>query len=135
MYISTVEDLQAFCSRAATYPAVAVDTEFLRERTYHPRLCLVQVATPDECVTIDPLALSDTSALEELLANEHVLKVFHACPQDMEVLLHTLGVLPAPIFDTQVAAAFLGERLQISYNGLVHAFCGVTLPKTESLTD
>lgn len=135
MYISTVEDLQAFCARATAYPAVAVDTEFLRERTYHPRLCLVQVATPDECVAIDPIALADTSALEELLANERVLKVFHACPQDMEVLLHALGVLPAPIFDTQVAAAFLGERLQISYNGLVHAFCGVTLPKTESLTD
>lgn len=135
MYISTVEDLQAFCDRARTFPAVAVDTEFLRERTYHPRLCLVQVATPDECVAIDPLAIDDLSSLAALMGDPSVVKVFHACSQDMEVLLHTLGVPPAPVFDTQVAAAFLGERLQISYNGLVHAFCGVTLAKTESLTD
>ena len=135
MYISTEADLAAFCARAATFDAVAVDTEFLRERTYHPRLCLVQVATPDESVAIDPIAIKDLQPLADLLVNPQVMKVFHACSQDMEVLLQTLGVLPDPIFDTQVAAAFLGERLQISYNGLVHAFCGVTLPKSESLTD
>ena len=135
MYISTVEDLQAFCERARAFPAVAVDTEFLRERTYHPRLCLVQVATPEECVAIDPLVIDDLSALANLMGDANVVKVFHACTQDLEVLLHALGVLPTPVFDTQVAAAFLGERLQISYNGLVHAFCGVTLAKTESLTD
>ncbi|WP_368284717.1 ribonuclease D [Enorma massiliensis] len=135
MYISTEADLAAFCDRAAAFDAVAVDTEFLRERTYHPRLCLVQVATPEESVAIDPLALGDLAPLADLLANERVIKVFHACPQDMEVLLQSLGVLPAPIFDTQVAAAFLGERLQTSYNGLVHAFLGISLPKSESLTD
>ena len=135
MYISTVEDLEAFCERARTYPAVAVDTEFLRERTYHPRLCLVQVGTPDESVAIDPLAIEDASALAALLVDEGVVKVFHACSQDMEVLRYALGVLPRPVFDTQVAATFLGERMQISYHGLVHAFCGVNLPKTESLTD
>ena len=135
MYISTFEGLKGFCERAAGYPAVAFDTEFLRERTYHPRLCLVQAATPDECVIIDPIVISDLSPLADLLASDGVLKVFHACSQDMEVLHHALGVLPAPIFDTQVAAAFLGERAQISYNGVVHAFCGVTLPKSESLTD
>ena len=135
MYISTEADLAAFCDRAAAFDAVAVDTEFLRERTYHPRLCLVQVATPEESVAIDPIALGDLAPLADLLANERVIKVFHACPQDMEVLLQSLGVLPAPIFDTQVAAAFLGERLQTSYNGLVHAFLGISLPKSESLTD
>lgn len=135
MYISTEGELAAFCARAAAFEAIAVDTEFLRERTYHPRLCLVQVATPDECVAIDPIKIKDLSALAELFANPAVMKVFHACSQDMEVLLHILGVLPAPIFDTQVAAAFLGERLQVSYNGLVHTFCNVTLPKSESLTD
>lgn len=135
MYISTTSDLRALCERASTHDAVAIDTEFLRERTYHPRLCLVQVATPDECAVVDPLAIEDLSPLAELMADASVLKVFHACSQDMEVLLNSLGVLPAPIFDTQVAAAFLGERTQISYNGLVHAFCGVTLPKSESLTD
>ncbi len=135
MYISTSEELCAFCKRAATFDAVAIDTEFLRERTYHARLCLVQAATPEECVVIDPLAIEDLSALAELMTDEDTLKVFHACSQDMEVLYHALGVLPTPIFDTQVAAAFLGERVQISYNGLVHAFCDVDLPKTESLTD
>lgn len=135
MIISTESDLAAFCERAAAYPAVAVDTEFLRERTFHPRLCLVQVATPDECVAIDPLSITDLAPLAALLTDHGTMKVFHACSQDMEVLLHAIGVLPEPIFDTQVAAAFLGERLQIAYHGLVHAFCGINLPKSESLTD
>lgn len=135
MYISTYEELQALCERAGAYPAVAVDTEFLREKTFHARLCLVQVATPDECAVIDPLAIDDLSPLAGLLLDPSTIKVFHACAQDMEVLYHALGVLPTPIFDTQVAAAFMGERMQISYNGLVHAFCDVTLPKSESLTD
>lgn len=135
MYISTSDELAAFCERARSFDAVAVDTEFLRERTYHAKLCLVQVATPDECVVIDPLTIEDLEPLARLMADEEVIKVFHACSQDMEVLYHVLGTLPAPIFDTQVAAAFLGERQQSSYNALVHAFCGVTLPKSESLTD
>ena len=135
MYISTYEELAAFCERARSFPAVAIDTEFLRERTYHPRLCLVQAATPDECVVIDPIVIEDLSPLAAFMADRQVTKVFHACSQDMEVLYHALGVLPDPIFDTQVAAAFLGERLQVGYHGLVQTFCGVSLPKTESLTD
>lgn len=135
MYISTYEELSAFCERAARFNAIAVDTEFLRERTYHPRLCLVQVATPDECVVIDVISIDNLAPLAILMRDEGTVKVFHACSQDMEVLNYTLGALPAPIFDTQIAAAFLGERMQTSYNGMVHAFCGVTLPKSESLTD
>lgn len=135
MYISTNEDLIAFCERARAFDAVAIDTEFLRERTFHAKLCLIQVGTPDECVAIDPLSIEDLTPLAELMGDPDTLKVFHACSQDMEVLDHTLGVLPAPIFDTQVAAGFLGERSQTSYNSLVHTFCDVTLPKTESLTD
>ena len=135
MYISTHEALSEFCERAREFDAIAVDTEFLRERTYHPRLCLVQIATPRECVAVDPIVIDDLEPLADLMADESIVKVFHACSQDMEVLLHTLGVLPNPIFDTQVAAAFLGERQQISYGGLVQSFCGVSLPKTESLTD
>lgn len=135
MYISTNEDLQAFCERARSFPAVAIDTEFLRERTFHAKLCLVQAATPEECVVIDPLVIDDLQPLADLMTDRDTLKVFHACSQDMEVILHALGVLPAPIFDTQVAAAFLGERAQSSYGGIVHAFCGVSLPKSASLTD
>lgn len=136
MIISTESELAEFCARAAGFDAVAVDTEFLRERTFHPRLCLIQVGTPEESVAIDPLALKGhLDPLAALLTDQSTIKVFHACTQDMEVILHALGVLPEPIFDTQVAAAFLGERLQVAYNGVVQAFCGVTLPKTESLTD
>ena len=135
MYISTHQALLDFCQRAREFDAIAVDTEFLRERTFHPRLCLVQIATPAESVAVDPLVIDDLSPLAELMADESVTKVFHACSQDMEVMLHTVGVLPRPIFDTQVAAAFLGERQQVSYGALVQAFCGVSLPKTESLTD
>ena len=135
MYISTHQALVDFCQRAREFDAIAVDTEFLRERTFHPRLCLVQIATPAESVAVDPLVIDDLSPLAELMADESVTKVFHACSQDMEVMLHTVGVLPRPIFDTQVAAAFLGERQQISYGALVQTFCGVSLPKTESLTD
>lgn len=135
MYISTHQALLDFCQRARKFDAIAVDTEFLRERTFHPRLCLVQIATPAESVAVDPLVIDDLSPLAELMADESVTKVFHACSQDMEVMLHTVGVLPRPIFDTQVAAAFLGERQQISYGALVQTFCGVSLPKTESLTD
>ena len=135
MYISTDDQLAEFCTRASAFDAVAVDTEFLRERTYHPRLCLVQVATPDESVVIDPLAVKNLAPLAKLFQDPDTVKVFHACSQDMEVLLQALGILPAPIFDTQVAATFLGERLQVSYNGLVQTFCGVNLPKSESLTD
>lgn len=135
MYISTNEDLTAFCKRARAFSAIAIDTEFLREKTYHAKLCLVQVATPDECVVIDPLAIDDLGPLAELMTDVDTLKVFHACSQDMEVLCHALGSVPAPIFDTQVAAGFLGERAQCSYHNLVSTFCGVSLPKTESLTD
>lgn len=135
MYISTNEDLTAFCNRARAFSAIAIDTEFLREKTYHAKLCLVQVATPDECVVIDPLAIDDLGPLAELMTDDGTLKVFHACSQDMEVLCHALGSVPAPIFDTQVAAGFLGERAQCSYHNLVSTFCGVSLPKTESLTD
>ena len=107
MYISTHQALLAFCQRAREFDAIAVDTEFLRERTFHPRLCLVQIATPAESVAVDPLVFDDLLPLAELMADESVTKVFHACSQDMEVMLHTVGVLPRPIFDTQVAAAFL----------------------------
>lgn len=135
MYISTNEDLTAFCNRARAFSAIAIDTEFLREKTYHAKLCLVQIATPDECVVIDPLAIDDLGPLAELMTDVDTLKVFHACSQDMEVLCHALGSVPVPIFDTQVAAGFLGERAQCSYHNLVSTFCGVSLPKTESLTD
>ena len=135
MYLSTQEELAAFCERAATAKVIAVDTEFLREKTYYPRLCLVQVAAAGETAAIDPILIEDLSPLAALLGDETVTKVFHACTQDLEVLLDGMGVACAPVFDTQLAAAFLGMRQQVSYGSLVEAYCGVHLPKAESLTD
>ncbi|ADK67924.1 ribonuclease D [Olsenella uli DSM 7084] len=135
MYISDHEGLTTFCKRVATSRVLAIDTEFLRERTYFPRLCLIQAATPDESAAIDPILIDDLSPLARLLTDESITKVFHACSQDLEVIYDALHCVPGPIFDTQLAAAFLGHRQQIGYGALVDACCGVRLPKAESLTD
>lgn len=135
MYLSTHDQLEAFCARAAGSKVIAVDTEFLREKTYFPKLCLVQVSFGDEIAAIDPLAIDDLSPLARLFEDRSVTKVFHACSQDLEVILDGMGCVCAPVFDTQLAAAFLGLRQQVSYGALVEAYCGVRLPKAESLTD
>ena len=135
MYISEPNELKAFCERAASSRMLAVDTEFLREKTYYPKLCLVQVATHDESACIDPLQIEDMSPLCELLIDERITKVLHACTQDLETLLDTYGIMVAPVFDTQVAAAFLGMRQQVGYGALVERYTGVHLPKADSLTD
>ena len=135
LYLSSQEDLRAFCERAKASKVLAVDTEFLREKTYFPKLCLVQVSTGDEIVAIDPILIKDLSPLAELFSDSSVTKVFHACSQDLEVILDGMGVVCAPVFDTQLAASFLGMRQQVSYGSLVEAYCDVRLPKAESLTD
>ena len=135
MYISTTPELEAFCERVASARVLAVDTEFLREKTYHPKLCLVQVASADECAAIDPLLVDDLSSLVRLLTDETVTKVFHASSQDLEVLYDGLGCITTPVFDTQLAASFLGLRQQMSYGALVEAYTGVHLAKAEALTD
>lgn len=135
MYISTSDELSAFCERIGNERVIAVDTEFLRERTYYPKLCLVQVGTSTEIGAIDPILIEDLSPLASIFADDRVTKVFHACGQDLEVILDGMGVTCASVFDTQVAAAFLGMRQQVSYASLVEAYAGVRLPKAESLTD
>ncbi|MBT8113743.1 MAG: ribonuclease D, partial [Arenicella sp.] len=95
---------------------VAVDTEFFREKTYRAKLCLVQLGIGDDQYCIDVMAIQDLTALKALFVDENVTKLFHAARQDMEVILQTLGVLPKPIFDTQVAAAFAGLDMQIGYS-------------------
>jgi len=114
---------------------VAVDTEFLREKTYSAKLCLVQLGIGDDQYCIDVLAIADLSALKQLLSDHSVLKLFHAARQDMEVLYQAFGLLPKPIFDTQLAAAFCGSDMQIGYGALVLEVTGVDLPKTQSRTD
>lgn len=135
MYISNPDELADFCDRASRCKAIAVDTEFLRERTYYPRLCLVQVGLPDEVDIIDPLLIDDLGPLAELFGDDRIVKVFHACSQDLEVLFDHLGSVPTPVFDTQVAASFLGHRTQLGYGPLVQAYTGVHLAKAEALTD
>ena len=135
MYIANQENLAAFAERAMHSSVLAIDTEFLREKTYYAKLCLIQLATDDETAIVDPFAVDDLKVLAPVLRNENVMKLFHAGNQDLEILLREVGVLPHPLFDTQVAAALLGHTQQIGYAALVHAECGVTLKKIDSFTD
>ena len=135
MYIATQEELDAFCAQAASERVIAVDTEFLREKTYYPKLCLVQVRAGEKIAAIDPILVGDLSPLAKIFEDPEVTKVFHACTQDLEVILDGMGCTCRSVFDTQLAAAFLGLRQQVSYGSLVEAYCDVHLAKAESLTD
>jgi ribonuclease D len=134
--ITTTADLAAACERMSRHSFVTVDTEFLRETTYYPLLCVAQIATPDEAVVID--ALAQGLSLEpffELMANEGVLKVFHAARQDIEIVWHQAKLIPRPIFDTQVAAMVLGYGDSISYDQLVQRITGDVIDKSNRFTD
>src|SRR5258707_753327 len=134
--ITTTADLAAACARMARHPFVTVDTEFLRETTYYPLLCVAQMATTDEAVVID--ALSSELSFDpffELMANEQVTKVFHAARQDIEIVWHRAKLVPHPIFDTQVAAMVLGYGDSISYDQLVQRVTGDMLDKSNRFTD
>lgn len=134
--IVSTDALAAFCERAAQYDFVTVDTEFLRETTYWPRLCLIQVATNDEAVLIDPLAPDIKLApFFALLANPSVTKVFHAARQDIEIFVKLTGSVPHNIFDTQIAASVCGFGDSASYDSLVRAICKVDLDKSSRFTD
>jgi len=134
--ITTTADLAAACTRLAQHPVITVDTEFLRETTYYPLLCVVQIASPEEAVVIDALAPGiDLKAFFTLMADENVLKVFHAARQDIEIIWHQANLLPHPIFDTQVAAMVLGYGDSIAYDQLVERITGHRPDKTHRFTD
>ena len=134
--ISTTPELAAACDRLARHPVITVDTEFLRETTYYPLLCVVQMASPEEAVIVDALAGGiDLKPFFDLMANEKVLKVFHAARQDIEIVWHRAGILPHPIFDTQVAAMVLGYGDSIAYDQLVQRITGHRPDKTHRFTD
>jgi ribonuclease D len=134
--ITTTDQLAAACARAAKHPYVTVDTEFLRETTYYPLLCVAQMASPDEAVVIDALAESiDLAPFFELMADEKVTKVFHAARQDIEIVWNLAQKIPHPIVDTQVAAMVLGYGDSISYDQLVQRITGDTLDKSHRFTD
>ncbi|MFZ1570830.1 MAG: ribonuclease D [Thiolinea sp.] len=134
-YIDKPEQLNSFLKKAQYSDWIALDTEFIREKTYYPRLCLIQLATADDLVCLDPLNIEDLSAFFEWLRNPQMLKVFHAAWQDLEILYHLSGQVPAPIFDTQIAAAVLGLGDQLGYARLVEELLGVQLDKSQSRTD
>src|SRR5262245_30940411 len=134
--ITTTGELAQACGRMARHPYVTVDTEFLRESTYFPILCVAQMASPDEAVVVDTLAQDiDLAPFFELMANEAVLKVFHAARQDIEIVWHEAELIPHPVFDTQVAAMVLGYGDSISYDQLVHRITGDSLDKSHRFTD
>jgi len=129
-------DLAALCARLATHDFVAVDTEFMRENTYWPELCLLQIASVDEAAAIDPMIGLDMTPLLELLVNNRdVLKVFHAGGQDLEIIHNMTGKVPIPLFDTQIAAMALGHGEQIGYSNLVESMLGHSLDKGARFTD
>lgn len=134
-YITTQEELKDFVLRSADSAILCIDTEFLREKTYYAKLCLIQLSTDSEIVLVDPLRVKDMSCLTSLFVDENIVKVFHAASQDLEIILREFGVVPKPLFDTQIAASLLGQVQQIGYGALVQAFCGVKLKKADSFTD
>jgi ribonuclease D len=134
--ITATSELADACRRMAKHPFVTIDTEFLRETTYYPLLCVAQMASADEAVVIDALAPGiDLSPFYALMADEKVVKVFHAARQDIEIVWHAAELIPHPIFDTQVAAMVLGYGDSISYDQLVQRITGDALDKSYRFTD
>jgi ribonuclease D len=134
--ITTTKELAAACTRLAKHDFITVDTEFLRETTYFPILCVVQMASTDEAVVVDAVAEEiDLAPFYKLMANEKVLKVFHAARQDIEIVWHRAKLIPHPVFDTQVAAMVLGYGDSISYDQLVQRITGDALDKSHRFTD
>jgi len=138
--IKTTTELSQFCDYAYNFDYITIDTEFLRERTYYPKLCLIQLAIPsdreDSAVLIDPLEGNlDLSPLYKLFSNSDIVKVFHAARQDLEIFFHDKNIIPSPLFDTQLAAMVCGFGEQVGYETLVRSICKVNLDKSSRFTD
>ena len=134
--ITTTDELSKLCKRLGSQTYITVDTEFVREHTYWPRLCLVQIAYRDEAAAIDPLAKGlSLDPLLEVLANPNILKVFHSARQDLEIFFHLSGSVPVSVFDTQIAAMVCGFGDAASYETLVKRLAGKALDKASRFTD
>lgn len=134
-YIDNSEDLAALCQKIRQEPWIALDTEFLREKTYYPKFCLLQIAAPSWVACVDPLALTDLSSLFQVIELPHITKVFHSCRQDLEIFYQLTGRVPAPLFDTQIAAPLLGIQENPGYAMLVSSFLNINLSKAYTRTD
>ncbi len=134
-YVDTPEALDALCRDLQPAKVLSLDTEFIREKTYSARLCLIQIATDDLIACVDPLALTDLEPLMDILYDPQRLKVLHAAGQDLEIFHDRYGRIPAPVFDTQIAAALLGFSDQAGYGTVVEGLLGVSLEKGHARTD
>lgn len=134
--ITNTTELEAACLDLAKADFITIDTEFLREKTFWPKLCLIQLASPDRGLIVDPLAKDiDLAPFFRLMADDSVLKVFHAARQDLEIVFHLGDLIPKPIFDSQVAAMVLGYGDSIAYDALVNKITGHHIDKTSRFTD
>lgn len=134
-YIDTPGQLATLCEQIKKEPWLALDTEFLREKTYYPKFCLLQIATPEWVACIDPIALPQLESLFDAIYNPAIVKVFHSCRQDLEIFFQWTGKLPSPIFDTQVAAPLLGFQDNPGYAMLVSSLLSVNLNKAHTRAD
>ena len=134
-YISTPDQLTVLCEQIKKESWLALDTEFLREKTYYPKFCLLQIATPEWVACVDPIALPNLDQLFDAIYNPEIVKVFHSCRQDLEIFFQATGKLPTPVFDTQVAAPLLGFQDNPGYAMLVSSFLGVNLNKAHTRAD
>lgn len=134
-FIDTPEKLNQLCQKIEQEPWVALDTEFLREKTYYPKFCLLQIATLEWVVCVDPLVLPSLDQLFDVLYQQNIIKVLHACQQDIEIFYQLTGKVPEPIFDTQLAAPVLGLQENPGYAMLVSSFLNINLDKAHTRTD
>ncbi|MEJ2116166.1 MAG: ribonuclease D, partial [Gammaproteobacteria bacterium] len=133
--LTTTQELVSFCKASQDAGWLALDTEFIREKTYYPNLCLVQIASAREIVCVDTIAINELSPLKELLYQPSITKIFHSASQDLEIFVNLYNAVPTPMFDTQIAASLLGYGEQVSYAHLVNEICGVELDKSLSRTN
>jgi len=135
LFINSQSELISACNQFKNSPFICVDTEFHRETTYYPELALVQIADESLTVCIDPLALNDLSPVADLFSDTRILKVFHACSQDLEIFYHLFDALPNPMFDTQIAATLIGYGDQTGYAALMKGCLNVDIDKSQTRTD
>ncbi|MBS4052049.1 MAG: ribonuclease D [Methylomonas sp.] len=134
-YIDRPEQLPLLCEHIRQEPWIALDTEFLREKTYYPKFCLLQIAAPGWVACVDPLAIADLSPLFAAIYDPAIVKVLHSCRQDLEIFFQITGRIPGPIFDTQIAAPLLGFQENPGYAMLVSSFLNINLNKAHTRTD
>lgn len=134
-YINRPEQLPLLCEQINQEPWIALDTEFLREKTYYPKFCLLQIAAPGWVACVDPIAITDLSLLFDAIYNPNIVKVLHSCRQDLEIFYQITGRIPAPVFDTQIAAPLLGFQENPGYAMLVSSFLNINLSKAHTRTD